>query len=269
MRKTTQLTKTSLFFLLLALFLAACDEGDDDPPVVEVCVDLYEPDIVLPNDNEIAPDPELGAGSFSAIPNDTVLQQGTSALAIDLESGIISPSNSISGIKYYITFTAGNGELICEDSIIISGIDYLDGEVNLDPEDSGANLIEPILDADPGQAAPQGEYDIDGEATANGLVINRETGVIDLLGTVRELQIEEGQEQSFTFRYTFENDQLNGERVTSEQTLLIYWFPGEFGSDESEELYNRLLDLLESKQQLPRNGRTMSPPPIIIVRGEY
>ncbi len=246
--------------ILTMVIFSSCEE--DDPVATPECEGIYEEEIALPGGNEVAPAPDYGNGTYRATPQNIAADGSQSpALSLDTITGVINISESIPGIKYYITFTSAESNFICEDSIIISGIDYLDTKIdepNLADLNDEVNIITPILDADPSQNAPEGEFDIRGEASDQGLEIDNETGAINAVQTLLNLkerqELVEGIPYEFSFVYSF------GDISQAEQSIVIYWFREEY-SDDFEELF-------EIKSQFPRNARTMSPPPMVGVRAE-
>lgn len=229
---------------------------------VEECIFSYETEVIVPGQKDLLrPVFQNKAeidGTFTAVPP---------GLDISFDKGIISVNTSASGQKYRIIYTSNDKQTHCETELLISGIDYIDQVFNLD--DDLPDTASPILDANPQLEAPRGEYDVDGSARAQGLAIAPETGEIDVRETLRlvdELRrqredplIEEGEPLKFTFAYRIDNAGNQEQPITSTLQIVIYWFANEI-SPEIEEL-------LRQKGKFPVNGREMSPPPMLAVRG--
>ncbi len=235
--------------------------GEKDPGVKE-CVLSYETDVIVPGQRDLLrpvfqDDTKLD-GTFTAVPP---------GLDISFDEGIISVNTSASGQRYRIMYTSADKQTHCETELLISGIDYIDQIIDL--EDDLPDTASPILDADPQFEAPRGDYDVDGSARAQGLAIDPETGEIDVRETLRlvdELRrqreaplIEEGEPLKFTFAYRIDDSGTQDVPIVSNLQIVIYWFENEI----SEEI----LELLEQKSKFPVNGREMSPPSMLAVRG--
>ena len=229
---------------------------------VEECLFSYETEVIVPGQKDLLrpvfQDKAEIDGTFTAVPP---------GLDISFDEGIISVNTSASGQKYRILYTSNDRQTHCETELLISGIDYIDQIIDL--EDELPDTASPILDANPQLEAPNGEYDVDGSARAQGLAIAPETGEIDVRETLRlvdELRsrredplIEEGEPLKFTFAYRIDNAGNQEQPITSTLQIVIYWFANEI-SPEIEEL-------LRQKGKFPVNGREMSPPPMLAVRG--
>lgn len=244
-----------------------------EPEVVPTtCVFRYEKEVYIPQEVTDAKEEHLAAPVF----DDSTVIDGTftvepSGLDIDPKTGIFGVNGSVSGIKYTVTYTSADGNTTCQASVTISGIDYLDAIVDVSlPETS---VITPILDAQIDSQAPEGFYDVDGSATQQNLVINRQTGAIDVRTTLQQIDQAEfggsGQEpvipsgfsRKYTIKYTF--GRSDNEVVVSSLEVVIYWYPSE------EDIPEDLLTLLEDKQRFPENGRTLRPPPLIAATNNY
>lgn len=238
--------------------------GEKDPEA-KVCVLSYETDVIVPGQKDLLrpafqDDTKLD-GTFTAVPP---------GLDISFDEGIISVNTSASGQRYRIMYTSADKQTYCETELLISGIDYIDQIIDL--EDDLPDTVSPILNADPQFEAPRGIYDADGSAQTQGLAINGETGEINVLQTLQQVdairtqqdipdpQIEEGEPLKFTFSYQVAQDS-DLPAITSTLQIVIYWFEDEISED--------ILELIRQKSKFPVNGREMSPPPVIAVKGTY
>ncbi len=234
----------------------------EGPVKVEECVFSYETEVIVPGQKDLLrpvfQDKTELDGTFTAVPP---------GLDISFDEGIISVNTSASGQKYRIIYTSNDKQTHCETELLISGIDYIDQIIDL--EDDLPDTASPILDANPQIEAPQGEYDVDGSARAQGLAIAPETGEIDVRETLQlvdELRsqreaplIEEGEPLKFTFAYQIDNAGDQEQPIISSLQIVIYWFENDISPEIQE--------LLDQKSKFPTNGREMSPPSMLVVRG--
>ncbi len=244
------------------------DEPEKQP---QTCIFKYDTTIYIPREVADLKEDQLGIPSFE----DSTVVDGTFSveppgLDLDTKTGVFSVNGSVSGHKYTVTYTSKDGLTSCQTSVIISGIDYLDAIVDVSkPETS---VVRPILNAQIDSNAPRGQYDVDGSATQQNLVIDRETGAIDLRATLQRIDSIEFKgngeepaipaskfERKYTIRYTFDE----GEGLISSLQVIIRWFPSE------EDIPQELLDLLKDKQRYPENGRLQHPPPLLMGKGNY
>lgn len=240
------------------------DESNAQP-----CDLNYETNVAIPGQMNIL-EPKFGEnteldGTFTAIPP---------GLDINPESGVISVNTSEAGVEYRIMYTSQDKNTMCETTMLVSGIDYLD--VIIDLESNEPDSIFPILDANPEQRAPQGKYDADGRARLQGLSIDPDTGAINLLQTLQQvndlrqereeepnengLYIDDGEKLEFTFAYIVGNPNVDTD-VLATQEVVIYWF--------EKEVSEEIRKLVEEKSLYPINGREMSPPPLMVARGSF
>ena len=238
-----------------------------DEPDAQICDLNYETNVAVPGQIDLL-EPKFGEsieldGTFTAIPP---------GLDINPSSGIISVNTSEAGVEYRIMYTSQDKNTTCETAMLVSGIDYLD--VILDLEDN--EPVFPILDANQEQQAPRGNYDPDRRARSEGLAIDPETGAIDVLQTLQQVNdlrqerdeepnenglfINDGEKLDFTFSYIIGNFNLDTD-VVATQEVVIYWF--------EEEISDEIRRLIEEKSQYPINGREMSPPPVLAARGNF
>ncbi len=240
-----------------------------DEPDAQICDLDYETQVAIPGQmNLLEPKFSDGTelnGTFTAIPP---------GLDINPKSGVVSVNTSEAGVRYRVIYTSHDKNTMCETDLLVSGIDYLD--VILDLEDSVEDIVFPILNAEQEQQAPQGDYDADGRARAEGLAIDPATGAIDVLQTLQQVDdirqereqepnendlfIEEGEKLEFTFEYIIGNFNQDVE-VVATQEIVIYWF--------EEEISDEIRKLVEEKSLYPINGREMSPPPVMVARGRF
>jgi hypothetical protein len=244
----------------------------EEPEVKPItCVFKYEKEVYIPQEVTDSKENQVAKPIFE----DGTEMDGTftvkpTGLDIDPLTGIFGINSSVSGIKYTVSYHSNDGITSCQTSVVISGIDYLDAIVDVSsPETS---IVRPILDAQIDSQVPAGIYDVDGSATQQNLVINRQTGEIDLRTTFQQIDQAEfngnGQEpvipagfsRKYTIKYTFDR----GDNVViSSLDVVVYWFPTE------EDIPQELLDLLKDKQLYPENGRTLRPPPLLMGKGNY
>lgn len=229
------------------------------------CVFKYEKEVYVPQETSGRQEDQVVAPIFE----DGTVIDGTftvepTGLDIDPKTGIFGVNSSVSGGEYTVTYTSKDGYTTCKTSVVISGIDYLDAIVDVTtPETS---VVTPVVDAQPDIPAPQGFYDVDGSATQQNLVINRETGAIDLRATLQQINeqefvgaiIPDGFSRKYTIKYTFTSNDV---QLISSLEVVIYWY--------LDEIPEELLALLENKQQFPQNGRTLRPPPLLVGKGQY
>ena len=230
-------------------------EGEEEP---KECAFSYGKDgaVFTPTDPKssyfITPvfEEVVPAGSFSVEPE---------GLDFDTQTGTINVNTSESGIQYYISYTATDGSVVCETSIVIGGIDYLDSAYVLaDGEFEAVPIVDAIVEED---RSAKGAFDEtalfqlelgEGQPSAaeRGLAIDNATGVINLRQTVanfRELGIEltDGFTREFEIFYTLDPEPtfLNSTRIQ------VYYF------ESYDKIPAELLALLREKRRYPINGR--------------
>ena len=245
----------------------------EEPEVTpQTCVFKYPKEVYIPQEVADIKKDQIGVPVFGdGTEIDGTFSVEPPGLDIDPKTGIFSVNGSESGIKYTVTYISNDRVTSCNASLIISGIDYLDAIVDVSsPETS---VVFPILDAQINSRPPIGFYDLDGSASQQNLVIDRETGAIDLRATLQQIDKTEfngdGKEpaipsssfsRKYTIKYTFDRDD---EPLISSLDVVIYWFLKE------EDIPEDLRKLLEDKQRLPNNGRTLHPPPLLMGKGSY
>ena len=234
--------------IALVPFFMACEEESTSDCTFNFSSEVYVPT----NDRQIAI-PVFNAtnpvnGRFSVEPK---------GLDIDPTTGAIDVNASGSGVEYYLTFKDNNA-CICERTVIISGIDYLDKIIDLNSDET---TNAPIFEADVNQAPPAGYfYDskdlVDGKPNsrfiAEGLAIDERTGAIDAKKTLLNLK-EEGEEikngyyKEFDVSYSFEEEP----DVWYETEVELYYFRTQADIPQS------VLDEMEERSEFPKSGRLM------------
>lgn len=197
-------------------------------------------------------DERVNTGKFYATP---------AGLAISETNGAIDVVASESGINYSIYYESEDRNTFCQTSLTISGINYEDTRVDFTSEDA---LVAPVYVEEEQQQAPQGVYDVNGQATELNLAINRETGVINLKETLSNIALQEfeGDLQSgFTRKFTIAY-RLPEQEFQSSIEVQIFWYPNE------EDIPQDLLEVLAGKG-VPVNGKVEKRPPYILTVGDY
>ncbi len=184
---------------------------------------------------------------------------------MDSRTGAINVNTSESGAQYYICYVSAEEDTVCETSIIISGIDYLDSiYVLADEEFEAAPIFNASIEARP----PEGLYDEAAigrleqdkvPASATGLVIDNATGIIDLPGTLESLRRLEG-ELADGFTREFEIFYaIGGTRFLNSTRVQVFYYETR-GAIPAE-----LEQLYRDKQRYPINGREDRERPTYII----
>ncbi|TKK71890.1 hypothetical protein FC093_02410 [Ilyomonas limi] len=147
--------------------------------VTSTCAQFAYPDTIfyltnLPGGNYIVKPVNPLTGTFGAYPD---------GLKIDKSDGSINITGSETGLKYMVWFVASGTRDTCRKFITVSGINYMDSTYVL--ANNTATAI-PIYNANPLKPTDCSggcEFDVGPPAervSAQGIVINRKTGVINL-----------------------------------------------------------------------------------------
>lgn len=228
---------------------------------VKECALKYDTTMVTPGDIDFLlariDEKAVTNGKFYAIP---------AGLSINPSNGSIDVNASEAGIKYTIFYESGDGKIVCEAELMISGIDYIDTRVTfVEGEES---FVNPIFDANPQQPAPEGFYSSPDET----LTIDPFTGEIALKQTLlnvdfadngeADISIINFRETGFTRTYTI-NYTIGQSEDPSQLEVQIFWFANE------EDIPEDLLEVFEGKQAFPENGKMEGKPPYILTSGSY
>src|SRR5947209_10034968 len=101
------------------------------------------------NDYTISP-VNATSGTYTAFPDNLLIDNATGAITIALKG---KDGQSQTGLKYMISFRSSSGDFVDSTSIIIAGINYLDGCHYLPQNDS---LVSPTYNADAYLLLPPG-----------------------------------------------------------------------------------------------------------------
>lgn len=229
-------------------FLSGCECNCDEQPIVGELSYEREKFFVRRDNQQQVIKPRLDPpveGEFWSVPF---------GLDMDFRTGEINIQTSESGIRYYIFFRSNDGQVTADTELLIAGIDILDTLIDIREIKS----IIPIFNADPELPLPTGEPIV--EVSERGLLINVQTGEIDLAGTVEELG--GGQpffSEDFTLRINFTEDNVE---ASSEVTFRILYY------ENIQDIPERILRELREKQQFPRRkGTDGERPPYVVLHG--
>jgi len=134
-----------------------------------------------PNDYIIAPINHPDSGSYFAWP---------AGMVIDRNTGAINLTRSEGGLRYNIGFVKKGSTDTCMQNITLAGVSYTDSIYALD---KNQRFAMPYFNADPSirsvcdpSGGPGGntcEFDINGQAASQNIVIDHQRGIIDLKNT--------------------------------------------------------------------------------------
>jgi hypothetical protein len=209
--------KTNHLFIFLLVFigLSACKKNSSpDAPGNQVYKLSYGDSVLYLRNSatDYMVSPMISkTGSYESFPK---------GLSINPSTGVINVSQSETGMRYKITFTATTGEVYTT-NLLLAGINYLDKYYNLSQGDS---IAYPIYNGDPSISVPSGNYDVGGDANDKGLAVHAANGQINLKQCVRNGLFgntpRSDEWEDITIRYTT-ND---GSNAVNSIGIIIYYY---------------------------------------------
>jgi hypothetical protein len=152
------------------------------------------------------------AGTYDAFPK---------GLSINATTGAINVSQSETGMRYQVRFTATTGE-VYSTNLLIAGINYLDKYYNLSQGDS---IAYPIYNGDPSRRLPTGNYDVGRDANHKGVAVHSANGQINLMQCLRNGLFgntpKTNEWEDITIRYTTNDG--SGTTVNSIGIIIYYY----------------------------------------------
>ena len=229
-------------------------------PEATPCVVSYNDGVIMPGEADfLSPkfaDGYTPDGHFAAYP---------SGLDISPDKGIVNVSASASGVEYYITYISNDKKIICQTTLLITGVDYPERIINFD---EGERVLSPYFNEQDGERSTIGSY----EATPSELTFTENeqgevNGSIDVYSTLLSVQSQEfeGQLPEGFFRdYTINYTLFDENETTSTVELRIYYFSS---LEAARELAPELLEALEDRGQYTGNGRIEKKPKYVLATG--
>ncbi len=142
----------------------------------------YGDSIIFPqptggSDYVVSPNNNPGTGKYYSWPV---------GLAIDSITGVIDLTKSQTGLRYDVGFVKSGTSDTCINQLIVGGADYMDSVYVID---NGSTTALPYYDANPLLASPCASgngctFDVTGSAAAKKVIVDKNTGVIDLQKTL-------------------------------------------------------------------------------------
>jgi hypothetical protein len=190
-------------------------------------------------------------------------------LSLDPQQGFVLVNSSAASYRYLVRFTSLDNTQICETEILISGIRYPIGIVNLDDDDDDDDdELEPIYNSDANLPVPPGNFS-PGTNPQGAVVlpnVDPATGIVDLgAANLNQLfgqpgVIPPGTQSPVTIPYSL-NDASNG--AARSVTVNFIYYPTEASIPQS------VRDLIQQQQAQIRGGRLSAVqghrPPVIVV----
>ena len=223
-------------------------------------------------DSIVYPQPPPGNDYFILPKNNTGLT-GTyyswpAGLSINPTTGSINLTRSQTGQRYSIGFVLKNGSDTCMTSLIIAGASYIDSIYNLSVS---SNTAPPYFNANPFGpqpcAGPGCFFDWNGFAANQGIIVDLNTGVINLTATMLNNPFGPSPANGTTIQTTIYyalND--NSNYAHQEIDLLLMYF--NHRSDIPESILNTVSNNISGtlSDALLSKGPSVRPPYLIIVR---
>jgi hypothetical protein len=174
-------------------------------------------------------------GNYSVYPEGLDLNEST---------GEVNVSKSESGLKYRISFTPQGSQDSISTTILVSGINFLDGFYKLNTADS---IARPIYNANASLSIPGVSngtlFDESSKCNSNGCTVNVVNGQINLAQTVRNGVF--GATPSNNDRHEFDLDyRINDKSNESFNTIRVKLYYFETMNDVTQEVY----DIISSRE---------------------
>jgi len=227
--------KTNLFHLILivTLVVTACSKNSSpDAPTNQAYKFTYGDSVLYLRNSatDYIVSPTISKpGSYESFPK---------GLSINASTGAINVSQSETGMRYKITFTATTGEVYTT-NLLIAGINYLDKYYFLSQGDS---IAFPIYNGDPTRSIPTGNYDVGGDANHRGLAVHSANGQINLMQCIRNGLFgnlpKTDEWEDITIRYT-SND---GSNAVNSIGIIIYYY------DRLSDVPENVKDIVQAHQ---------------------
>ena len=208
----------------------------------------------------IQPDHQLPAGGeFEGWPD---------GIEIDDNTGAINISDSETGLKYRVKYTAPNGDTsVC--MVLLSGITFTDKFYHLSQNDSVAN---PVYNANPANSVPLtgSNFDEGNVANSGGCSVQTFNGTINLAETVRNgifgAVPQNNERRDFEIKYRL-NDE-SGKALNKLKVRLYYY---DTMADVPQDLWDELNDR-QSQGVFLRSANAQQVakprPPCVIITGQ-
>jgi hypothetical protein len=232
--------------------------------------------IYAPNYGDSIVYPQPSSGNYYVYPQGTNGLKGKYyswplGLALDSNSGAINLSASQTGERYDVAFVQYGTTDTCISQLIVAGTSYMDSVYVLSKSDTSSD---PYFNANPyapspcqNRSGPGGcQFDYNNFARIQGVIVNKQTGFIDLQNTARNLfsRFPFNGETILTTIYYKLNDNSNNAPQQIQLKLMYYDrkanVPASILSTISSNASSTLSNQLLSKGPSPR------PPLILIVR---
>jgi hypothetical protein len=240
-------------------------------PVTPVQDCIYSPNY---GDSIVYPQPS--AGNYYIYPQGTNGLKGKYyswplGLALDSNSGAINLSSSQTGQRYDLAFVQYGTTDTCISQLIVAGTSYMDSVYVLSKSDTSSD---PYFNANPyapspcqNKSGPGGcQFDYNNFARFRGVIVNKQTGFIDLQNTARNIfgRFPFNGETILTTIYYKLNDNSNNAPQQIQLKLMYYDRKANVPPSILSTISNNVLSTLNN--QLLSKGPSPRPPLIIIVR---
>jgi hypothetical protein len=174
-------------------------------------------------------------GTYSAFPD---------GLNLDQNTGVIDVSKSETGLKYRISFVPASGGDSIFTTILISGINFLDGFYKLNTADS---IARPVYNANASLSLPGlsngSQFDEGSKCSSNGCTVDVGNGQINLAQTVRNGVF--GATPSNNDRHEFDLDyRINDKSNKAFNTIRVKLYYFDTMNDVTQEVY----DIISSRE---------------------
>jgi hypothetical protein len=232
--------------------------------------------IYTPNFGDSIVYPQPSGGSYYIYPQSTNGLKGTyyswpAGLVLDSNTGAINLTLSQTGERYDMAFIQYGTTDTCISQLIVAGTAYMDSVYVLSKSDTSSD---PYFNANPYAPNPcwnkKGpgacQFDYNGYAAFQGVVVNKKTGFIDLQNTFRNVFGKfpfNGENITTTIYYKI-NDNTNNASQKIQVKLMYYDRKANVPAALLSTISNNISSTLNN--QLLSKGPSPRPPLILIVR---
>jgi hypothetical protein len=240
-------------------------------PITPVLECIYSPNY---GDSIVYPQP--ASGSYYVYPQNTNGLKGTylswpAGLVLNANTGAINLSLSQTGQRYDMAFVQYGTTDTCISPLIIAGTSYMDSVYSLAKSDTSSD---PYFNGNPYAPNPcqnkKGpgacQFDYNNFAVAQGVIVNRQTGFIDLQNTARNVfgKFPFNGETAYTTIYYKVNDNTHNAPQQIQLKLMYYNRRADIPPALLSTISNNVASTLNN--QLLSKGPSPRPPLILIVR---
>jgi hypothetical protein len=228
-----------ILLLILPVAFFSCKKDNGGTPAPPTASGLSYGDSIFYIKNQatdyIVSPTQTREGTYSGFPE---------GVAIDEKSGAINVSKSETGLRYRISFVPAGSTDSIQTTIVISGINFLDGFYKLSTADS---IIRPVYNADISGSIPGVNngtaFDIGSGCNTAGCNVNIAAGSINLAQTVRNGVF--GATPSNNDRHEFDlNYEINDNSGKAPNTIRIKLYYFNSIADVTQEAY----DIINARQ---------------------